>query len=207
VLSTTVPRRAALVVSALHLSLLTIAWNGAVGAGALFASFLDNSLAMAAFALNALLDTSASAVLIWRFRKEQREPLAAERLERRAQIWIIAAMAIIALYVGAQAVRALFAGSHAEASAFALALAALSLVVLPLLGHRKLLVASQLSSAALRGDGVLTLAAATLAAVTLIALLLSSTLGWWWADPAAALLIAVALATEATRIAVHHRFG
>ena len=79
--------------------------------------------------------------------------------------------------------------------------------MLPRLGRRKLSVASELSSAALRGDGVLTLAAATLAAVTLVALMLNSGLGWWWADPAAALLIAAALAAEATRIAVRHRFG
>jgi divalent metal cation (Fe/Co/Zn/Cd) transporter len=39
------------------------------------------------------------------------------------------------------------------------------------------------------------------------AALLVSALGWWWADPLAALLIAVALATEAVRIAVRHRFG
>jgi divalent metal cation (Fe/Co/Zn/Cd) transporter len=200
-------RRAALLVSALWLSFLTIAWNGVVGGAALVLSFLDDSLALAAFALNALLDTSASAVLIWRFRKEQRDPVAAEVLERRAQTWIILAMAIVALYIGVQAVRALVEGSHPEASAFGLILAVLSLVVLPWLGRQKLRVAADLASPALRGDGVLTLAAATLAAITLTALLLNSALGWWWADPLAALLIALALATEAVRIAVRHRFG
>lgn len=205
--STAVDRRAALLTSALQLSFLTIAWNGAVGGTALVLSFLDESLALAAFGLNALLDSLASTVLVWRFRKEQRDPLAAEQIERRAQIWIISAMSLIALYIGAQSLRALLVGSHPETSAFAVAVAVLSLVVLPWLGRRKLRVALELSSAALRGDGVLTLAAATLAAVTLIALLLNSALGWSWADPAAALLIAAALATEATRIAVRHRIG
>jgi hypothetical protein len=32
-------------------------------------------------------------------------------------------------------------------------------------------------------------------------------LGWWWADPVAALVIAVALATEAIRVATRHRFS
>jgi divalent metal cation (Fe/Co/Zn/Cd) transporter len=205
--STLTDRRAALLVSALRLSFLTIIWNGTVGATALLLSFLDNSLALAALALNALLDSSASAVLVWRFRTEQRDPRAAEHLERRAQIWIIVAIGLIALYIGAQSVRALVGGTHPESSAFGVALAGLSLVVLPWLGYRKLRVASVLSSAALRGDGVLTLAAATLAAVTLVALLLNSALGWWWADPAAALLVSAALATEAIRLAVRHRFG
>ena len=202
-----VDRRAALLVSALWLSFLTIAWNGVVGGAALVLSFLDNSLALAAFALNALLDTSASVVLIWRFRKEQRDPVAAEHLERRAQTWIILAMVIVALYIGVQAVRALVEGSHPESSALGLILAVVSLVVLPWLGRQKLRVAADLASPALRGDGVLTIAAATLAAITLTALLLNSVFGWWWADPLAALLIAVALATEAVRIAVRHRFG
>jgi len=86
-------------------------------------------------------------------------------------------------------------------------LAAMSLAVLPWLGRQKLLVASDLPSPALRGDGVLTLAAAALAAVTVAALLVNSALGWWWADPAAALLIAAALGIEAARISVRHRFG
>jgi divalent metal cation (Fe/Co/Zn/Cd) transporter len=199
--------RSALLGSALRLSFLTVAWNGVVGSTALVLSFLDDSQALAAFALNALLDTSASVVLIWRFRKEQRDPVAAEHLERRAQTWIILAMMMVALYIGVQAVRALVEGSHPEASAFGLILAVLSLIVLPWLGRQKLHVAANLASPALHGDGVLTLAAAALAGITLTALLLNSALGWWWADPLAALLIAFALATESARIAVRHRFG
>ena len=199
--------RAALLVAALRLSFFTIAWNGAVGAAAVGASVMDGSLALASFGLSALLDMSASAVLVWRFRREQRDPVAAERLERRAQSWIVLAMLSVALYVGVQAVRALVVGSHPDTSAFGVILAAMSLVVLPWLGWRKLGVASHLASRALRADGILTAAAAVLAVATLTALLLNSTFAWWWADPVAALLIATALAVEGTRITVRHRFG
>jgi divalent metal cation (Fe/Co/Zn/Cd) transporter len=199
--------RSELLVSALRLSYFTIAWNGVVGAAALFVSVLDGSLALAGFALNALLDSSASAVLVWRFRREQRDPPAAERLERKAQSWIVLAMLVVGLYVGIQAVRAFIDGAHPEGSAFGIGLAVLSLIVLPWLGRMKLKVASGLASHALRGDGVLTLAAAVLAAVTLASILVNTTLGWWWADPLAALVIALALATEASRLAVRHRFG
>jgi divalent metal cation (Fe/Co/Zn/Cd) transporter len=98
-------------------------------------------------------------------------------------------------------------GRSAENSALGAILAIVSLLVLPWLGQRKLRVASQLRSPALRGDGVLTFAAAALAAITLTALLVISTLAWWWADPAAALVIAMALAAEAMRVAIRHRFG
>lgn len=199
--------RFALIRSALRLSYFTIGWNGGAGIAALLAAVLASSPALAAFALNALLDSSASAVLVWRFRTEQRDPSAAERLERRAHGWIAAAMIIVGLYIVVEAFRALIGGSHAEDSVFGVVLAALSLAVLPWLGRAKLRVASRLSSGSLRGDGILTLAAAGLAAITLVALLVNSTLGWWWADPAAALIIGAALAIEGIRVAVRHRFG
>jgi divalent metal cation (Fe/Co/Zn/Cd) transporter len=199
--------RAELVVAALRLSYFTIAWNGAVGLAALVVSVIDGSLALAGLALTALLDSSASVVLVWRFRKERHDPVAAEHLERRAQAVVSVTMLVVAVYVGVQSIRALVDGSHPEASAFGLVLAAASLLVLPWLGRLKLRVASRLRSRALRGDGMLTVASAALAAVALAALLLNSAFEWWWADPAAALLIATALAVEATRIAVRHRFG
>ena len=199
--------RRSLVGSALRLSYFTIVWNGVVGATALVVGLTTGSLALAGFALNALLDSSASVVLVWRFRKERSDPVAAEHLERRAQTWVIVAMFVVALYVGVEAVRALVDGSHPESSAFGFGIAAISLLVLPVLGVMKLRVAGHLGSPALRGDGVLTLAAAALAAITLVALLANSLLDWWWADPAAALVIAIALAAEAMRVAVRHRFG
>jgi divalent metal cation (Fe/Co/Zn/Cd) transporter len=202
-----VTRRSNLLTSALRLSFFTIAWNGAVGAVALAVSVADASLALASFGLSALLDVSASVVLVWRFMKEQRDPVAAEHLERRAQACIVVAMLAVGLYVAVQGIRALVEGSDPEASAFGVILAAVSLVVLPVLGWRKLDVAKRLASHALRGDGVLTGAAAVLAATTLTALLLNSALGWWWADPTAGLVVAAALTTEGMRIGIRHRFG
>jgi divalent metal cation (Fe/Co/Zn/Cd) transporter len=199
--------RAALIASALRLSYFTVAWNGAIGAAALILSAVTGSPALAGLALNALLDSSASVVLVWRFRRERRDPAAAERLERRAHRWITMAMLVVAAYVGYEGIRALVDRAHVEESALGLALAAVSLLVLPWLGRRKLQVARGLHSPALRGDGVLTLAAAALSAITLLALAANSAFGLWWADPCAALLIAGALAVEAIRIIVRHRFG
>jgi divalent metal cation (Fe/Co/Zn/Cd) transporter len=206
-LSTTDHCRTPLLVSALQLSYFTVAWNGVAGLSALAAAIIASSPALAAFALNALLDSSASLILVWRFRTERRDPEAAERLEWRAHRWIAAAMVVVGVYVGVESIRAIVGGSHSEESVFGVILAALSLAVLPWLGRRKLLVASALPSGALRGDGVLTIAAAALAAVTLAALLVNTTLGWWWADPAAALVIGAALVTEGVRVAVRHSLG
>jgi divalent metal cation (Fe/Co/Zn/Cd) transporter len=201
------PARAELVTSALRLSQFTIAWNGLIGAAALTVSGITGSLVLAGFALNALLDSAASGVLVWRFGRERSDPVGAERLERRAQGLIAVAMVVVAAYIGFEAIRALVHGSHADESVLGIALAVVSLAVLPWLGRKKLEVAAALPSRALRGDAILTLAAAALAAVTLVALAATARLGWWWADPLAALLIAAVLAVEGVRVAIHHRFG
>ncbi len=199
--------RTQLVTSALRLSFFTIAWNGVVGGLALVVSILDDSPALAGFALNALLDSSASVVLVWRFSRERSDPVAAEHLERRAQYGVAFAMVVVALYVGFQAVRGLTEGSHPEASVFGAVIAGASVLVLPWLGKLKLDVAAGLSSGAMRGDAVLTLASAALAATTLVALVVNAAFDWWWADPIVALLIAGALGLEGVRVAVRHRFG
>jgi divalent metal cation (Fe/Co/Zn/Cd) transporter len=199
--------RVSLIAAALRLSFFTIAWNGLIGASGFVVALFTGSLALAGFALTAVLDSSASAVLVWRFMHERRDPLAAERVERRAQAVVAMAMMAVGLYVAVQAVRALAGRSHTDESALGFVVATVSVLVLPWLGRQKLRVAAALPSAALRGDGVLTLAAAGLAAITLLALYVSSALGWWWADPAAALIIAIGLAAEGLRVAIRHRFG
>jgi len=199
--------RVALLETAIRLSFVTIGWNGIVGAAALVAAAVSGSPALAGFALNALLDSSASVVLVWRFRRERESPAAAAHLERKAVGWIAVAMLLVAAYVGVQAVRTLVERSHPGASAFGAVLAGLSVLFLPWLGARKFVVGTRLRSASLRGDAVLTLAAASLAGLTLIALLLNSALGWWWADPLVAVVIAAGLGLEALRVTIRHRFG
>jgi divalent metal cation (Fe/Co/Zn/Cd) transporter len=199
--------RKSLIHSAVRLSYVTIGWNGVAGASGLALALIAGSPATAGFALNALLDSSASVVLIWRFRREQSDPEAAEHLERHAQRFIVIAMVGVAALIAIGALRALVSGSHADETVLALLVTALSLLFLPWLGRKKLGIAAALPSPALRGDGVLTLTAAALAGITLVALALDVAFGWWWADPAAALVIASALATEAVRVAVRHVFG
>jgi divalent metal cation (Fe/Co/Zn/Cd) transporter len=199
--------RNSLIHSAIRLSYATIGWNGFAGASGLALALIARSPATAGFALNALLDSSASVVLIWRFRGERNDPEAAEHLERRAQKFIVIAMVAAAALVAVGATRALVIGSNANETVLALLVMALSLLFLPWLGRRKLGVAAALPSPALRGDGVLTLAGAALAGITLIALGVDVAFGWWWADPVAALVIAAALAAEAVRVAVRHVFG
>ena len=195
-----------LVRSALRLSYLTIAWNLAAGASALALALIAGSLSLGGFALSTLIDMGASVALVWRFTMEARDASAAERLERRAEALIGAAMFAAALFLAVESVRALVESAHPESSAGGLVVSSVSLVFLPPLARAKWRVAVSLRSRALRGDSVLTGASSILALLTLVALVLNRALGWWWADAAAALAIAAALATEAVRAELEARW-
>lgn len=191
--------RVVLVSSAIRLSFLTIGWNLVAGVLTLAASVSSGSLSLGGFGLNTLIDTAASVALVWRFKKEASDESAAERLERRAETAIGLAMYAAALYLTVQGVHSLLVGAHPKNSIIGVVISGVSLIILPGLAYTKARVASLLGSRALRGDAILTGASAGLALLTLAALLANSLLNWWWADAGAALLIAAALGTEASR--------
>jgi len=93
----------------------------------------------------------------------------------------------LAAYVGYEAVRDLVSGSPPRPSAVGIALAAVSLVVMPLLARAKRHVAGGLASGAMRADARQTDFCMYLSAILLGGLALNLTAGWWWADPIAAL--------------------
>jgi divalent metal cation (Fe/Co/Zn/Cd) transporter len=177
----------------------SVAWAALAGVASVAAGTLTESVALLAFGLDSVIDGSASAVLVWRFRLELRQarhPAGAERAAARA---VAAAMLAAAVYVAAQAARALTTRAHPGQSAAGIVLLAASVAVLPVLGSLKLRLAASLASRALRGDGVLSVAGAALAAVALAGLAAERLLGWWQADPAAASLIALFLLREGWR--------
>jgi divalent metal cation (Fe/Co/Zn/Cd) transporter len=179
---------------------LTVAWNVVVGSAAVATAVATGSLALIGFGLNAVVDSSASAILIWRFRAEEYGQFGrAQRAEDFALRVAGVAFILIALYLVVQATRSLTSGSHARATVFGIAEAAASVVLLPLLARAKYTLARRLGSRALRADSLLTWSGTALAGAALVALLLRRAFGWWWADPAAALAIAALLADQGRR--------
>jgi divalent metal cation (Fe/Co/Zn/Cd) transporter len=197
--------RAEALSAAIGLSFLTIGWNIVGGVVAVTSAVIYSSLSLAAFGLSMLIDTTASGALVWRFKLEIRDPEAADRVERRAEVAIGIAMVAAALYLVLLSAHALWRGSHPETSLLGIVVSLASLAFLPWLARSKWRVAIELQSNALRGDSLLTAASAALAALTLAALVANSALGWWWADAVAALAIAAALVFEATRAAAYRR--
>jgi divalent metal cation (Fe/Co/Zn/Cd) transporter len=186
-------------------SALSLAWAGIVGAASVIAGLAASSVALVGFGANSVLDASASAVLVHRFRHEHLGHGAADAAERLAGYVVGAAMIGIAIYLGVSSVSALASHSEPDRSGPGIALAAASVLVFPVLARAKLRLASPLRSTALRGDGVLSLAGAILAAATLTSLVLDAALGWWWADAVTASLIAAILLVEGSRTIANAR--
>jgi divalent metal cation (Fe/Co/Zn/Cd) transporter len=181
---------------ALRLSALSIAWSGIIGSLAVYAASSSGSLSLLGFGADAVIDSIASVVLVWRFMVEARHPHRADRVEQAAERVVGLALIALALYLAVGAVRALAAQAHPETSLVGLALLLASALVLPPLAIAKYRVAARLVSGALRADSILTAVAAALAVISLASLAASATLGLWWADAVAALIVAVIVVRE-----------
>jgi len=179
---------------------LTVAWNTIVGSAAIATAVATGSLALIGFGLNAIVDSCASAILIWRFRAERSGQFErAQRAEHLALRVAGVAFIVIALYLAVQATRSLTSSSHPTATVFGIAEAATSVVLLPFLARAKYTLALRLGSPALQADSLLTWSGTALAGAALVALLLRLAFDWWWADSAAALAIAALLAEQGRR--------
>ncbi len=181
---------------ALRLSAISIAWSGLAGSVAVYAALVSGSLSLLGFGADAVIDSIASVVLVWRFMVEARQPHRADRVERAAERVVGLALIALALYLAFGAIRALATQAHPETSLVSLALLLASAIVLPPLAIAKYRVAARLGSGALRADSILTAVAAVLAVISLASLAAAQALGLWWADAIAALIVGVIVLRE-----------
>jgi divalent metal cation (Fe/Co/Zn/Cd) transporter len=182
-----------------RICVVSVAWAVVVATSALIAGTSAHSIALVGFGLETGVDGFASAVLLWRFRRDDEPGGRNHGREHAARRIVGAVLLIVAAWVGGEAIHALVDARSPTRSYPAVVLACVSLVMLPVLSTVKFRLARRLGSGALRADGVLSAAGAALAAAVLLGLLLNDTLGWGWADPAAAVCIAAAMIAEGGR--------
>jgi divalent metal cation (Fe/Co/Zn/Cd) transporter len=186
---------------ALLLAGLTIGWNVVEAVVAISAGLAAGSAALIGFGLDSTVEVLSACVIVWQFSGELRGGHDEER-EHRALRLIAVTFFLLAAYVAFDAGRSLITTSEPDSSPVGIVLAAVSLVVMPLLAWAKLRVAGSLGSPTLRADAKETLVCTWLSAALLVGLVLNAALGWWWADPIAALAIA-GLAVKEGREAWH----
>lgn len=184
-------RRATLIRRAQLLACATVAYNVIEGIIAVTAGRAANSSALISFGLDSFVEVASGLIVLWQFR--HRLP---ETRERRAQQLMAGAFFLLAAYVAVDAVRALFGSHEAEASAVGVALAILSLIVMPYLSRAQRTTGRALGSGTVVSDAKQTMLCTYLSAVLLVGLLANALLGWWWADPLAGLVIAAVAVRE-----------
>ncbi len=178
-----------------RLTWATIAYNTLEAVGALVAGALAGSIALVGFGLDSVIEVSASGAALWRLAHDA-DPCRRERAERTALRVVGWSFLALAAWVLAESVRALATRTPPEASPLGILIAALSVVVMPLLARAKRRVAAQLASSALTAEARQTDICLYLSVVLLAGLALRQWLGWWWADPVAGLVMVPLIAYE-----------
>jgi divalent metal cation (Fe/Co/Zn/Cd) transporter len=183
---------------ALRLVRVTAGYNVVEAAVALWSGVAARSIALVGFGLDSVIECVAALALLWRLSLAARGAAEerVEHAERRVLRVVGATFLLLAAYVLAQSAWTLWARSAPAESPVGIALAAVSLVVMPLVSWGKLRAADALGSAALRAEAKETLACAYLSAALLLGLVANAAAGWWWADPVAALGMTWFLAAE-----------
>jgi divalent metal cation (Fe/Co/Zn/Cd) transporter len=163
----------------------TITYNVLEAIVALSAGAVASSTALVGFGLDSVIEVASAAAVAWQFSGP--DPQARERAALK-----VIALSFFALagYVTVASVRSLTGAGSAEHSTVGITLAAVSLVVMPVLSYAQRRAGRELGSASAIADSKQTLLCTYLSGILLIGLLLNSLLGWSWADPAVALVIA-----------------
>jgi divalent metal cation (Fe/Co/Zn/Cd) transporter len=175
------------------LSWTSLAYMALEGLVAVVAGIAAGSIALIGFGIDSAIEGFASVVIVWRFTGRR---TLSHQAEERAQRLVALQFFILAPYVAIEAVRALVNGSHPDESIVGIALAASSLIVMPLLGRAKQRIGGRIGSSATASEGKQNLLCAYLAAALLVGLLGNALVGAWWLDPAVALLIAYVAVQE-----------
>ena len=189
------PARRGLLVRRIRLLVAaTITYNAIEATVALTAGTLASSAALIGFGLDSVVEVSSALAVAWQF--SAGEHVMREAREKAALRIIALSFFLLAAYVTVDAVRALTGTGEAGRSLPGIVLAALSLVVMPVLSAAQRRAGRELGSASAVADSKQALLCTYLSAVLLAGLVLNATLGWSWADPVAALAIAAVALKE-----------
>src|SRR5262245_7993197 len=148
--STSSGERTALAKRGPRLAYFTIAWNSLEGLVAIGAGAVAGSISLVGFGVDSFIEVTSGAALLWRMAGD--DETRREHRERVTLRVVGVCFVTLAAYVGYEAVRDLVSGSLPRPSAVGIALAAVSLVVMPLLARAKRHVARGLASGAMRAD-------------------------------------------------------
>lgn len=168
--------------------------EGVVG---LWQGLAVGSVALTGWALGGASEALASAMVVWRFSGARTFSRTAER---HAQRGVAVSFWLTAPYIAAESINNLTGERHAETSVIGIGLAALGLLLMPILGRANRRLGGRLDSGATEAEGIQNYLCAGQAAGVLFGLAMTALWsGGWWVDPAVGLVIAGLAAWEGAR--------
>ena len=173
----------------------TLGYNSLEGLLSVGAGLSAGSVALIGFGVDSFIEVTASLAAIWRLRLDADQNRRAI-VERRALRIIGLCFLALAVYIAVNATRSLIGHAVPNESLLGIGIAAVSLVVMPLLARAKRDVAKTIASRAIRAEARQTDICMYLSAILLGGLGLNALFGWWWADPIAALAMVPLIAWE-----------
>jgi len=178
-----------------RLEYFTIVWNSLEGLVAVAAGLLAGSISLVGFGMDSFIEVTSGATLLWRMSVDA-DVDSRERNEKLSLRIVGVCFIVLAVYITYEALADLIRKTAPEHSVPGIALACVSLIVMPILSRAKKSVGNALSSAAMKADARQTDFCVYLSAILLAGLVLNAVLGWWWADPIAALIMVPIVAKE-----------
>ena len=134
-----------------YVEYFTIAWNSVEGLVAVVAGALAGSISLVGFGIDSFIEVVSGSVLLWRMSVDA-DTHSRERNEKLSLRVVGVCFLALSLYVGYESVSDLVSRKAPEYSIPGIALACVSLVVMPLLSRAKKRVGNELGSAAMHAD-------------------------------------------------------
>jgi divalent metal cation (Fe/Co/Zn/Cd) transporter len=165
---------------------------------AIAAGIVARSVLITAFGFDSVIELLSGMTLLWRLSSEARGTPSArmESIERRATVVSAVLLVLLSAYLVLVGLGGLVVRLHPEGSVLGVAVAAVAVVVMPVLAWRKVQANAVIGSAALRADIAETITCACMAAATLAGAGLNLLYGLWWAEYAAAVALLVFIVME-----------
>lgn len=186
---------------ALTLSFFTVGYNILEGLVAVIAATMAGSSALLGFGLDSFVESLSGTVMIWRFWRfgpeadEDDEDDVAEAEVTSTRL-VGLTFFVLGAYVFFDSTQSLVEQKAPDKSVVGLALAILSLIVMPVLFYLKYRLGKSIQSESLVADSKETLACLLLSVALLVGLGLNYFWQIWWADAVAALVIAALIFKE-----------
>src|ERR1043166_5343522 len=131
-----------------RLEYFTLGWNLTEAVVGISAGVIAGSIALIGFGMDSIIESFSGAILLWRLQRHEAD----EKREQLALKLVGISFFVLAAYVAIDAVKTLIQQEAPQASIVGVCLAAISIIVMPILARAKRGVAARLNSRALVAD-------------------------------------------------------